>query len=82
MTVRSVLWFLRAIELADGSWMPRFGREDFDILPDESSALAFLVSLAIARGGVDLFRIYLHRLDGSIEVRAASDALPGGAAEG
>jgi hypothetical protein len=77
-----MVWFLRAIELADGRWMPRFGREDFDIVPDESSALAFLVSLAIARGGVDLYQIHLHRLDGSIEVRAASDALPGETAEG
>ena len=77
MDCQAVTWFLRAIELGDGSWMPRFGREDLDVMPDESSALAFLVALAIARGGTHLHQIYLHRLDGSIEVRAATEALPG-----
>jgi hypothetical protein len=72
-----VTWFLHAVEQGDGRWLPRFGREEFDAMPDEASVLAFLVSLAMDRGGRDEFRLYLHRLDGTVESRPATDHLPG-----
>jgi hypothetical protein len=72
-----VSWFLRAVEQADGSWLPRFGSAEFPIQPDEASALAFLVAAATALGGRHMFSFYLHRRDGSIESRPATDPLPG-----
>lgn len=67
---------MRAVEQADGSWLPRFGSVEFPIQPDEAAALEFLVAAAVALGGRHLFQLYVHRRDGSIATRAASDPLP------
>jgi hypothetical protein len=72
-----VSWFLRAIEQADGHWVCRFGREEFGTMPDEPSALRRMVEAASALGGRESFLFYLHRLDGTIESRRATDPLPG-----
>jgi hypothetical protein len=70
-------WFLRAIEQPDGRWLCRFGREEFGVMPDELSALRHMVEAASALGGRASFLFYLHRLDGTIESRPATDPLPG-----
>lgn len=71
------LWYLRALEQEDGQWVCRFGPRDFGVMPDESSALQRLAWMATQLGGRDLFRFYLHRRDGSVEARSATDPLPG-----
>lgn len=71
-------WFLRALEQDDGSWACRFGAIELGVMPDESSAVAFLADTAAARGGRDRFEIYLHHLDGRLDRRPASAGLPEG----
>lgn len=72
-----VSWFLRALEQADGHWLCRFGLEELGTQPDEPSALRYLGEAASARGGRESFLFFLHRLDGTIESRPATDPLPG-----
>lgn len=39
--------------------------------------LVSLAAAAIALGGRDMFRFYLHRIDGTIDTRPAADPVPG-----
>ena len=62
------MWFLRAIELADG-WACRHGSHEFDRHPELQSALDHLREIALGLGPSVL---YVHRMNGRPEV--AGDA--------
>ncbi len=68
-------WFLRATEQTDGSWAFQWLGVEHDSLPTEAAALSFLATVATALGGRHLFEFHLHRRDGRIERRPASQRL-------
>jgi hypothetical protein len=37
-------------------------------MPDQESAVAYLSKVANTRAGADLVELYLHRVDGSVEL--------------
>jgi hypothetical protein len=39
-------------------------------MPDEESAVAYLFDVANSRAGADLVEVYLHRVDGCVELLA------------
>ena len=52
-------WFFRVIELADGRWACRHGREEYDAHAELRHAIEHMRALARAAGPAELF---LHRL--------------------
>lgn len=58
------MWFLRAIETAEGHWACRHGTTEFDTHGELSQALDHLRELAV---NFQPARLYVHRLDGSVE---------------
>jgi hypothetical protein len=77
MLSRVTLWFMRALQQDDGQWVCRFAHQEFGTFPDLDSALWQLTAAAMALGGRELFRYYLHWRDGYVEERLATDLLPG-----
>lgn len=57
------MWFLRAIEVADG-WSCRHGLREFDRHAELQPALDHLRELALVMESAELV---VHRLDGTIE---------------
>jgi hypothetical protein len=57
-------WFFRVIELADGRWACRYGREEYDAHAELRHAIDHMRALAYAARPAELF---LHRRDGSVE---------------
>jgi hypothetical protein len=70
-------WYLRADEQQDGSWVCRFGSQQFGTLPTRTLALHLLAEAATLLGGREIFSFYLHHVDGKVEARPASDPVPG-----
>jgi hypothetical protein len=57
-------WFFRVIELADGRWACRHGREEYDAHAELRLAIEHMRARAFAERPAELL---LHRLDGSVE---------------
>ena len=76
------LWYLRALERDDHQWECRFGRQELGVRPTREAAVYRLAAVATDLGGRDLFRLYLHHRDGTVEARDATDPLPGEDDEG
>jgi hypothetical protein len=60
--------FGRAVEQPSGELLCWFGVEGLAVTPEEESAVAHLSGAAITRTGADLVALYLHRVDGSVEL--------------
>ena len=71
------LWYLKAIELHDGRWECRFGREDLGTRPTREAALYLLAAAATLLGGREIFGFYLYHRDGRTESLDAAAPLPG-----
>ena len=61
-------WYLRVVELSDGAWACRHGREQFDTHNRLEDAVTHLRALAAERQPAELV---LHWMDGSVEHIAA-----------
>jgi hypothetical protein len=61
---RRVGWFLRVIELADGSWACRRGLAELDRHHVLQDAVAHVTTLGSRESHAELF---LHRVDGTVE---------------
>lgn len=70
-------WYLRAVQQRDGSWVCRFGHQEFGTMPNLTLALHQMAEAATQLGGRDIFTFHLHHLDGKVEARHASDPVPG-----
>ncbi len=72
-----MMWFLKACELPDGSWMCRFGGERLGTVRDKNAALWLMAEAATELGGRDLFHFYLRDSNGTTESVLGIDRLPG-----
>jgi hypothetical protein len=70
-------WFLRADEQPDGRWTCRLGSLELGTYPNLVLALYNLVETAHECGGRENFKFHLHHRDGRLEIRAATDPVPG-----
>lgn len=67
------LWYIRAHEQVDGSWVCGWAGVDFGTLTNEVTLLGFLVALTTALGGRELFEIHLYRRNGRTDLLQAAD---------
>jgi hypothetical protein len=67
---------MRVLEQDDVQWVCRFARWDLGTFPDLDSAFWQLTAAAMALGGRELFRYYVHRRDGYVEERLGTHPLP------
>jgi hypothetical protein len=63
-------WFLRAIELPDGSWACRWSHTQLDSHPTLEEALSHLREFATTLGPAEFF---VHQLDGQVTKLGDSD---------
>ncbi len=61
-------WFFRAVEVDGGSWVCRHGLTDFDTHVTLQAAVDHLQELARLK---EPARLFVHRLDGTVEDRGA-----------
>jgi hypothetical protein len=57
------MWLLHAVELDDGSWACRWGRQEFDQHAELTEALEHLKTIARDEGPAEFFA---HYLDGEV----------------
>jgi hypothetical protein len=62
-----VVWFFRVLESADGQWLCRRGMEEIDRHPHMGEALRHIEEVAASALPA---RVFLHRLDGSVDAVA------------
>jgi hypothetical protein len=60
-------WYLRAVELEDGRWACRHGRNEYDLHADLDSAISHLHDLARDLGDAEVF---VHPLESPIALAA------------
>jgi hypothetical protein len=70
-------WFLRADQHPDGRWTCRMGSLELGTFPNLVVTLCNLVETSYEFGGRENFRFRLHHNDGRVEVRPATDPVPG-----